>query len=190
MGPGRGQVYFGFCQAIGNTVGGCLAVLRLLENVTQSSFNGLDFTFYFRQAEVVSMEAYVDDAAGIDGVIGCIENPPLVKSVTVLGLCQLIVGRAGYDVAIELGQGLLIDDGAQGAGRENIAVAAMNLCRRYYFNIGVLSGKILGLVYIDIGDGEPCAGGDQLFSNGEADIAQALQGDMGTGKVSVATAVF
>ncbi len=79
VGPGRGKVYFGFCQAIGNAVWGCLAVFRLLENVTQGGFNGLDFTFYFRQAEVVAVEAYVDDAAGIDGVIGCIENTLLVK---------------------------------------------------------------------------------------------------------------
>ena len=74
-----------------------------------------------------NLGGHVDDSAGIDNVVGRVQNAPPVKVLTVLVGGQLIIGSPGYHPAFEPGNGFLVQDSTQRAGREYVAVLVVNL---------------------------------------------------------------
>ncbi len=58
----------------------------------------------------------IDDAAGINDIVGCIENAARRQIGAILRPFQLIVGGAGNDLRLELWNGSAIQFRAKGAG--------------------------------------------------------------------------
>ena len=64
----------------------------------------------------------VDDAAGVDDVVGGVEDAASDEGFGVVGGVQLVVGAAGDDAALEAGNGVGVEDAAEGVGGEDVAV--------------------------------------------------------------------
>ena len=62
----------------------------------------------------------VDQAAGIDQVVGCVEDSPAMQFFTIGVLGQLVVGPSGDNPAIQQGNRVSVQDATQGTGRKYI----------------------------------------------------------------------
>ena len=73
----------------------------------------------------------VDQSAGVDHEIGRVEDPPGVDLGAVPGgIGELVVGAAGDRLGFEPGKGLVVEDRAQRAGSEDVALDVVNRLRR------------------------------------------------------------
>ena len=62
-----------------------------------------------------------DDPAGVDDIVGRVEDAAIRKETAMTFLRELIVGPAGHDRAIEPGDALLVEDRAERVGAEHVA---------------------------------------------------------------------
>ena len=78
----------------------------------------------------------VDDPAGVDDIIGRVEDAALVQPRAVLGRGQLVVGAAGDDRRVERGDAVSVEDRAERVGAEHVGLErtgsrrARRPCRR------------------------------------------------------------
>lgn len=66
----------------------------------------------------VQLVGNIDDAAGVNDVIRRVDDAQLVNQVSVPGFLQLVVGRAGNNLCLQLRNTFIIDDGAQRTGEK------------------------------------------------------------------------
>src|SRR5215210_5562720 len=80
---------------------------------------------------VVALELVGDvyEAAGVYDVVRGVEDTTLCQGLAVPGLVKHVVRATGYDRAAEVGERLVVHDGAQGARGENIAGHREDLVR-------------------------------------------------------------
>ena len=69
----------------------------------------------------------LNDAAGVDDIIGGVQDAETPEFLAVVVAPQLVVGGAGDDLGAELAQRGVVDDGAQRAGCEDVDGEAENL---------------------------------------------------------------
>jgi hypothetical protein len=92
------------------------------------------------------------------------------------GVAQHVVGPPAHDFALQLGEGFVVDDGAQGAGGENIGVHAVDGVPFHGGGLKFLNAAEDALAH-HVGDDELRAGLAQVLAQEVAHIAHALHGD-------------
>ena len=68
----------------------------------------------------VDLAVDVDHAAAVDHVVRGVQDAPLLEQVAVAVLGELVVGAAGDDLDLEPRQGVVVDRGAERAGRVDV----------------------------------------------------------------------
>ena len=63
---------------------------------------------------------HIDDAAGIDHVVGCIKDARVCQPLPVLRAAQLVVGAPGNDPGLDSRDRFLVQNSPECAGRENV----------------------------------------------------------------------
>ena len=63
----------------------------------------------------------VDEAAGVYDVVGGVEDAAFREGLAVVRLGEHVVGAPRDDAAAQLGDGCVVQDGAEGAGGEDVA---------------------------------------------------------------------
>lgn len=63
----------------------------------------------------------IDYTSGVNDVVWGVEDVMLGKPVSIFGCGELIVGGAGNDTAVEVGDGPFIEQGSACAGRKDVA---------------------------------------------------------------------
>ena len=78
---------------------------------------------------VIALElvGHVDQPAGVDHVVGRVHDAGSCQRFSVLGPLELVVGRARHDPALQLGDRVVPDDAAHGAGSEDVAFLGVDL---------------------------------------------------------------
>src|SRR5262249_59459621 len=61
-------------------------------------------------------DGHVEEATGIDHKIRCVHNTALPQDVTVFSPETLVVGTAGHDLALQMGNSVVIERSPQGTG--------------------------------------------------------------------------
>ena len=125
------------------------------------------------QFRAAVLEGDVDQPAGVDHVVGGVEDPAPFQLIGDLQVGQLRTGRTGHGRAPQLADTLAIEHGAQAARGEDIAGSAEQGVIGNRVRAQLLHGQ-LHLAVIDIAHQQFGAGGMQLFGQGKTDVAQAL----------------
>jgi len=126
-----------------------------------------------RQFRPAVFERDVNQATGVDHVIGGIEDAAAFQLVGHLQVGQLRTGGTGNGGAAQLADALAIEYGAQAAGCEDVAggaeqgIVGDGVCAQ------LLHGQ-LHLAVVDVADQQFGPGGVQLLGQGITDVAQAL----------------
>jgi len=126
-----------------------------------------------RQFGTAVLEGDVDQAAGVDHVVRGVEDAAAFELVGHLQVGQLRTGGTGDGGAAELADALAVEHCAQAAGREDVARGAEQGVVGDRVRAELFHGQ-LHLAVVDVADQQFGAGGVQLFGQGEAHVAQAL----------------
>ena len=121
-------------------------------------------------------QCHVDQPSGIEHVIRRVENPASFQLIGHLRAGQLIIGRSSHRSATQMGNRLRIQHTTQAAGRENVARRGKQRIAGYRVRPQLLDSQ-LHTPGIEVAHQQFRARGMQRFGQGEADIAQALNGD-------------
>lgn len=163
------------------------ALSQFVRHPRRAAFFGLGVGEDFRQARAdfrqvrgdigqvcaVVLEGDVDQTAGIDHVVGGVEDAASFQLVGNVQVGQLRAGRAGHGGAAQLADALAVEHGAEAAGREDVAGGAEQGVVGDGMRAQLLHGQ-LHFAVVDITDQQLGTGRVQLFGEGEADVAQAL----------------
>src|SRR5690606_29978953 len=98
----------------------------------------------------VQLAVDVDQPAGVDHVVRRVEDAAPVQLVSVPRLGELVVGRAGDDLELELRDRLVVDDGAQRARRKDLGVDAVDPVRADGLGAEV-TDHLLDPLLVDVG---------------------------------------
>ncbi len=78
-------------------------------------------------ASEIGVVGELDDAAGVDYIVRCIEDAAGSEFCSMARVRQLIVGRSGNDAGMNIANRAVVDRAAKGAGRKHINVYGMNV---------------------------------------------------------------
>src|SRR5690625_3262728 len=118
------------------------------------------------------LNGHVHQPAGVDGIVGRVENAASFQLIAAFVGGQLVVGRAAHNLELEAGNGVFVDDGAQGRGREYIGLDVVDVFNTDGFT-AQLDGRIDG-VFVDVGDKHLGIFGAQQLDELHADMPGAL----------------
>ena len=117
----------------------------------------------------------VDQAAGVDHEIGGVEDPATLDFGAVAGgVGELVVGAAGDRFRLEARQGVVVEDRAEGAGGEDVALDVVDR-----FRSDDLDAQLAGLgdgAGVDIAADEPRPFVLQVAGEIAADATESLDG--------------
>src|SRR5690606_6611543 len=114
-------------QAVGNHRGGLVTGTGAGEDFPQRVADAAYMAVDLRGAATAALVVDIDDAARIDGVIGCPELVALAQHLADLRGGQLVVGSARDNRRTQHFQGLLIENAAHGAGCEYVHVEPVDI---------------------------------------------------------------
>ena len=114
-------------HAVGDGGGGRALALGALEDLRQGRADAFDMRLELGGAAAGALVADIDDAAGVDRVIRRIQAFAATQGLGQAGIGQLVVGGAGDDRRAQRFEGLWVDDGAEGAGGEDVDVEAVDI---------------------------------------------------------------
>ena len=131
------------------------------------------------------LAADVDDAAGVDHVVGRVDDSALTQHLAVPNLVEeLVVRRSRDHGAAEPSDRVVVEDAAEGARREDVALDAVDL-------VGVddldpeLADGVLHALGVDIGCKNACPRFGEMLREPEPHAAETLYGDGPAGDVGV-----
>ncbi len=160
---------------------------QFVRHPRRTAFFGLGVGEDFRQARAdvrqvrsdiaqfcaVVPEGDVDQAAGIDHVVRGVEDAAPFQLVGDVQVGQLRAGRAGDGGAAQLADALAVEHRAEAAGREDVAGGAEQGIVGDGVRAQLLHGQ-LHLAVVDVAHQQLGTGRVQLFGQGVANVAQAL----------------
>src|SRR3546814_3588912 len=113
-----------------------------LEDLQQRVVDLGDVGEGFGRVEAGALVADEDDAAGVDHVVRRIEDAALAQRLAVARLGKLVVGGAGDDLRLDLGQRGVVDGGAERAGRVDIDSGGGDGIRRHDVGVELAPGAV------------------------------------------------
>ena len=116
----------------------------------------------------------VHQAAGVDRVVGGVDDAAAFQFVAALVGGELVVGRTAHDLELEAGDGLLVDGGTQRGRRVNIGVDVVDFLGAHGFAAHVDGG--LDGFFVDVGDEDLGVFLAQQLDELHADVPHALHG--------------
>ena len=119
----------------------------------------------------------VDEATGVDRVIGRVQDAARVQVVPVARLGELVVRGARDDGRLEPRDGRIVERRAERARREHFALDAEDVLERHHLR-AELAVRALGLERVDVGDRELRARRVQLLAQVVADVTDPLHRDV------------
>src|SRR5690606_4956266 len=126
-----------------------------------------------RFAESVQLERAADQAAGVDRVVGGIQDPaPFELGPELFGL-ELMIRAARDDLAAQPRQRVFVDHRAQRAWREHGRFDIVDLRHRHGFGAELID-EMLDSVFGEVGDEDLRAGGAQELYEVIPDLAGTL----------------
>ena len=121
--------------------------------------------------------ADVDDPAGVDHIVGRIEDSAFVEESAVDRLGELVVGRPGDYRSAQSGDAFLVEDRAKRVGADDVGLEEQDLGRVDDFAAGHFR-ELFRLRPIDVGDRQFRALAGGVHRNARRDAAGALDGDV------------
>lgn len=121
------------------------------------------------------LEGDVDQAAGVDHVVGGVEDAPCFQLIGVVQVGQLRAGGTGDGGAAQLADALAVEYGAQAAGGQDVAGGAEQCIVGDGVRAQLLHGQ-LHLAMVDVAHQQLGTCGVQLLGQRVTDVAQALHG--------------
>ena len=115
----------------------------------------------------------IDDPAGVNRVIGRIEDIAGLQFVAMPMFRQLIVGWTRDDFCLQAGKGLIVYDGAEGTRCEHIYRRVLNSIGRNWCGAAKLF-RFAHALFVNIADEQLCAGLVKPTVQMPSDIAQTL----------------
>ncbi len=109
-----------FSQSVGSLVRGNVFLGRAFENVSNGVVNAGHLTDDSGMVVSIEFSGNIDQTTGIDGVIRCVNNASFEEVHTISVDFQLIVGRTGNYLALELWYGALVENGTESAGGKDL----------------------------------------------------------------------
>ena len=173
MGGGKPPAH----EAVGGVEGSDSLRVRFGEELPQRVADPREVLLELRLVPALVLEAdQLDDAAGIDHVVGRVEDAALPEPLGILGLGELVVRAAGDRPARKAGDGFDVERAADGARRVDLHLGLERVLGRNRFAAG-RSGPRL----VDVADEHVRAGVCQLSRDNRAHGARALNEDAAAG---------
>src|ERR1700733_3597865 len=127
---------------VGHRVRRAVLAPRTLEDLGETTRDGLDIREHLRLGAAVVLARDADDAAGVYDVIGRVEDAGVLQRHAVLAVRQLVIGRSRDDAGAQLRDRLGIEHPAACAGAEHVGLEREQLVCRHDARAELLKKKI------------------------------------------------
>ena len=178
-----------FRQFVGDLPGRATRAVGPVEDFGQGVADGIDVGANCFRRGAGTFVKHIDDATGVDGEIGRIENAPVPQHSVMLRVFQQVIGRAGHNAGLQLRNAGGVQYCAHGTGGDHV----------YWQEQDVLSGGWPGsqlvhraphVVFVNVVHPKLGTCLLQVFGQPETDIANALDGHLQPAQVILAQFVF
>src|SRR5438094_1332648 len=116
-------------EGVGGGRGADVAIPGDVEDLAKRSVDGLHARLGPLRVEPLELVGDVDQAAGVDDVVGGVHDARGCQGLAVFRPIELVVGRASHDPALQLRDRVVANDATHGAWREDVALLGVDLVR-------------------------------------------------------------